>query len=87
MTTPEDPQGRPWKVWSEKYKKITRLRARVSQEILEKASSVDLCKGRDSFAKTVLLGGIREREIPDPIPNSEVKPLIADGTAHKSAGE
>ena len=34
-----------------------------------------------------LLGGIREREIPDPIPNSEVKPLIADGTTHKSVGE
>jgi hypothetical protein len=33
------------------------------------------------------LGGNREREIPDPIPNSEVKPLIADGTAHKSVGE
>lgn len=34
-----------------------------------------------------LLGGIGEREIPDPFPNSEVKPLIADGTAHKSVGE
>ena len=34
-----------------------------------------------------LLGGIREGEIPDPIPNSEVKPFIADGTAHKSVGE
>jgi len=40
----------------------------------------------DSFAR-FLLGGIREREIPDPIPNSEVKPFIADGTAHKSVGE
>ena len=40
----------------------------------------------DSFAN-FLLGDIREREIPDPIPNSEVKPLIADGTAHKSVGE
>jgi len=34
-----------------------------------------------------LLGGNREREIPDPIPNSEVKPLIADGTTRKSVGE
>ena len=34
-----------------------------------------------------LLGGNREGAIPDPIPNSEVKPLIADGTARKSAGE
>lgn len=34
-----------------------------------------------------LLGGNREREIPEPIPNSEVKPLIANGTAHKSVGE
>lgn len=37
--------------------------------------------------KTLFLGGNREREIPEPIPNSEVKPLIADGTAHKSVGE
>lgn len=36
---------------------------------------------------TILFGGIREGEIPDPIPNSEVKPFIADGTAHKSVGE
>lgn len=35
----------------------------------------------------ILLGGNGEREIPDPISNSEVKPLIADGTAHKSVGE
>jgi hypothetical protein len=35
----------------------------------------------------ILLGGNREREIPDPIPNSEVKPFIADGTVHKSTGE
>ena len=35
----------------------------------------------------IFLGGNREGEIPDPIPNSEVKPLIADGTAHKSVGE
>jgi hypothetical protein len=34
-----------------------------------------------------LLGGIGEGEIPEPIPNSEVKPFIADGTARKSAGE
>ena len=40
----------------------------------------------DSFAR-FLLGGNREGEIPDPIPNSEVKPFIADGTAHKSVGE
>lgn len=34
-----------------------------------------------------LLGGNGEGEIPDPIPNSEVKPFIADGTALKSVGE
>ena len=34
-----------------------------------------------------LLGGNREGEIPDPIPNSEVKTLIADGTIHKSMEE
>ena len=33
------------------------------------------------------VGGKRERVLPDPIPNSEVKPLIADGTAHKSVEE
>jgi hypothetical protein len=33
------------------------------------------------------LGGNREGEIPDPIPNSEVKPFFADGTVHKSMGE
>lgn len=32
-------------------------------------------------------GGYREREIPDPIPNSAVKPLIADGTVRKSMVE
>lgn len=40
----------------------------------------------DSFA-TKFLGDYREGEIPDPIPNSEVKPFIADGTALKSVGE
>lgn len=35
----------------------------------------------------ILLGGYGEGEIPEPIPNSEVKPFIADGTAHKSVGE
>jgi hypothetical protein len=33
------------------------------------------------------LGGNGEGEIPDSIPNSEVKPFIADGTARKSVGE
>ena len=37
--------------------------------------------------KILLLGGNGEGEIPDPIPNSEVKPFIADGTAHKSVEE
>lgn len=32
-------------------------------------------------------GDIREGEIPDPIPNSEVKTFIADGTIRKSMGE
>ena len=39
------------------------------------------------FDYKILLGGIRERETPDPIPNSEVKPFIANGTARKSVGE
>ena len=34
-----------------------------------------------------LLGGIGKGGIPEPIPNSEVKPFIADGTTHKSVGE
>lgn len=32
-------------------------------------------------------GGIRGGDIPDPIPNSEVKPSFADGTTLKSVGE
>lgn len=32
-------------------------------------------------------GGHREGEIPDPIPNSEVKTLVADGTSLKRLGE
>jgi hypothetical protein len=34
-----------------------------------------------------LLGGYGEGVIPEPIPNSEVKPFIADGTAYKNVGE
>jgi len=34
-----------------------------------------------------LLGGDGEGETPDSISNSEVKPFIADGTAHKSVEE
>ena len=33
------------------------------------------------------LGGNREGEIPEPIPNSEVKPFLADGTTRKSVEE
>ena len=39
------------------------------------------------FNKVTLLGGNREGETPDTIPNSEVKPFFADGTMHKSMGE
>ena len=35
----------------------------------------------------IFFGGYREGEIPDPIPNSEVKTLVADGTMRKSMGE
>ena len=41
----------------------------------------------DSDLYDFSLGGYREGEIPDPIPNSEVKPFIADGTLRKSRGE
>ena len=34
-----------------------------------------------------LLGGNGEGETPDPIPNSAVKPLIADGSIRKSMRE
>ena len=34
-----------------------------------------------------VLGDNREEETPDPIPNSEVKLFIADGTVHKSTEE
>ena len=57
-------------------KRILQASFFVSEELLEV----------DSFAK-FLLGGNREEEIPEPISNSEVKLLIADGTAHKSVGE
>lgn len=40
-----------------------------------------------STGKIFSLGGNREGEIPDPIPNSEVKPFIADGTVLKSMEE
>ncbi len=39
------------------------------------------------IAEIILLGGNREGDTPDPIPNSEVKTFIADGTAHKSVEE
>ena len=39
------------------------------------------------FSSPIILGGNREEEIPDPIPNSEVKLLIADGTIRKSMEE
>ena len=39
------------------------------------------------FLNESFLGGHREGGTPDPIPNSEVKPFVADGTARKSAGE
>ena len=35
----------------------------------------------------VIPGGYRERETPVPIPNTEVKPPIADGTARKTVWE
>lgn len=39
------------------------------------------------MSTTSFLGGNREGGTPEPIPNSEVKPFIADGTAHKSVEE
>jgi hypothetical protein len=39
------------------------------------------------FIQTSFSGGHREREIPDPIPNSEVKPFVADGTNLKRLEE
>jgi hypothetical protein len=35
----------------------------------------------------IFSGDHREGEIPDPIPNSEVKTLVADGTSRKRLGE
>ena len=46
-----------------------------------------IVKDVDIFFYQILLGGDREGGIPDPIPNSEVKPLVADGTVHKSTEE
>ena len=42
---------------------------------------------RKRVAPEIFAGGYREEETPDPIPNSEVKLFLADGTAHKSVGE
>ena len=39
------------------------------------------------YRQSSCLGGNREGEIPDPIPNSEVKPFLADGTVRKSTEE
>ncbi len=39
------------------------------------------------YRQSSFLGGNREGEIPDPIPNSEVKPFLADGTVRKSMEE
>jgi hypothetical protein len=41
----------------------------------------------DNWSCSILLGGNRGGGTPDPISNSEVKPSIADGTAHKSVEE
>ena len=35
----------------------------------------------------IFSGGHREGETPDPIPNSAVKTLVADGTSHKRLEE
>ena len=57
---------------------------------LKTKSSVNFHKWEKFFLDSstkISLGGYREVEIPDPIPNSEVKHFIADGTVHKSTGE
>jgi hypothetical protein len=51
-----------------------------------KESSASLSKYRH-YVTRFSPGGHREREIPDPIPNSEVKPFFADGTILKSMEE
>ncbi len=40
-----------------------------------------------SSIRRIILGGNREEETPDPIPNSAVKLFIADGTVRKSTEE
>ncbi len=40
-----------------------------------------------NFSENIFAGDFGGGEIPDPIPNSEVKPSIADGTIHKSMEE
>ena len=44
-------------------------------------------EGIEIITTTSFLGDDREGGIPDPIPNSEVKPFLADGTVHKSMEE
>ena len=43
-----------------------------------KNAAMQVCEGSKRVDQTSLLGEHSEREPPDPIPNSEVKPLCAD---------
>ena len=69
---------------------MVKLNTEVIQE--KKASSVVFLSDveskptRQSFLPS-LLGGKGEGGIPEPIPNSAVKPLIADGSIRKSMRE
>ena len=51
--------------------------------------SVNFCEEliNMSHMLKIFLGDMRGGGTPDPIPNSEVKPSIADGTAHESVEE
>ena len=58
---------------------------------MENNSNAAFCS-ENAFIESLIcsrffLGGSGERGTPEPIPNSEVKPFIADGTAHKSVEE
>ena len=53
-----------------------------TQKFTQKFTKVLLYKYMTHF-----LGGNGEGDTPDTFPNSEVKPLLADGTMHKSMGE
>ena len=58
---------------------------KCNMPVIQKSGSDGFIVHHSTF--NISSGGHREGEIPDPIPNSEVKTLVADGTSLKRLGE